>query len=114
MGWGYILLGICEGVDFQKIVTASGGGVGSFARRPSNTPTFSETILSTLKLKMIYILLGICEGEDFQKIVTASGGGVSSFARRPSITPTFSETILSTLKLKIIIKKQNKSCHQTT
>ena len=58
--WGYILLGICEvgcGVQISfhqssyKTVAASGGGVGSFARRPSITPTFSETILSNLKLK---------------------------------------------------------------
>ena len=54
-GWGYILLGICEvgcGVLISiKIDTASGGGVGSFARRPSITPTYSETILSNLKSK---------------------------------------------------------------
>ena len=36
----------------KKTVTASGGGVGSFARRPSITPKFSETILSNLKLKL--------------------------------------------------------------
>ena len=36
----------------KKTVTASAGGVGSFARRPSITPTFSETILSNLKLKI--------------------------------------------------------------
>ena len=35
----------------KKTVTASGGGVGNFARRPSITPTVSETILSNLKLK---------------------------------------------------------------
>ena len=49
------MLGICEvgcGVLISiKIDSASGGGVGSFARRPSITPTFSETILSNLKLK---------------------------------------------------------------
>ena len=36
----------------KKTVTVSGGGVGSFARRPSITPAFSETILSNLKLKI--------------------------------------------------------------
>ena len=53
--WEYVLLGICEvgcGVKvFIKTVTASGGGVGSFARRPSITRTFSETILLNLNLK---------------------------------------------------------------
>ena len=37
---------------YKKTITASGGGVGSFARRPSITPTFSETILSNLKFKI--------------------------------------------------------------
>ena len=36
----------------KKTVTASGGGVGSSASRPSITPTFSETILSNLNLKI--------------------------------------------------------------